>query len=195
MKPFISPALCAAVLLALAPTNLPAATTLAGYVDFGKLSPDEAGGEFVEVNINSNLVAMVTRLARQAEPEVADLLLGLKSIRVNVIGLNEDNYSAIESKVKAIRTQLDTQGWDRIVTAQQKAEDVGVYIKMRGQEAVEGVVVTVLSGMKQAVLINVVGDIKPEKLGTLGERFNIDPLKKVGQGFKAQQAEDDDTKN
>jgi hypothetical protein len=84
-------------------------------------------------------------------------------------------------RVKAIRSQLDGDGWERIVTAQQKTQDVGVYLKTRGPETVEGVVVTVLDGNKQAVLINVVGDIQPEKLGILGDRFNIDPLKKLGQ--------------
>lgn len=154
-----------------------------GFIDFGKLSPGEDGTEFVEVNINSNLISMVTRLAGKAEPEMSALLKGLKSIRVNVIGLDDGNREEITDRIKTIRTQLNSGGWERIVTAQQKKEDVGVYLKLRGDEAVEGVVVTVTDGRKQAVLINVVGDIRPEKLGVLGERFNIDPLKELGREF------------
>jgi hypothetical protein len=41
----------------------------------------------VEVNVNSNLIAMVTSLAKD-EPEVTEVLKGLKSIRVNVLGVN-----------------------------------------------------------------------------------------------------------
>ena len=151
----------------------------AGYVDFGKFTPGP-GSEFVEVNVNSNLIAMVTKLAGKAQPEVTQLLQGLQGIRVNVIGLNDDNREDIESRVKAIRAQLDSQGWERIVTVQEAKEDVGVYLKTRSQEAIEGVVVTVLDGKKEAVLINVVGDIKPEKLAELGEKFNLPPLKKIG---------------
>jgi len=55
-----------------------AATVAPGYVDFGKFSPTP-GAEFVEVNVNSNLIAMVTSLAK-SEPEIADVLGGLKSI-------------------------------------------------------------------------------------------------------------------
>jgi hypothetical protein len=53
-------------------------------------------------------------------------------------------------------------------------DDVGVYMKMRGPEAVEGLVVTVIEGKGHAVLVNVVGDIRPEKLQVLGERFNLE---------------------
>ena len=70
------------------------------------------------------------------------------------------------------------------MTAQKKDEDVGVYIKTRGEEAVQGVVVTVIDGNKEAVLVNIVGDIKPEKLAIIGERFNIEPLKKIGGGAR-----------
>jgi hypothetical protein len=62
---------------------------------------------------------------------------------------------------------------------------------MRGPEAVEGVVVTVLDGKKQAVLINIVGDIRPEKLGAIGERFNIDPLKQLGKGLETKVEEEE----
>jgi hypothetical protein len=152
-----------------------------GYVDFGKFSPPASGGEFVEVHIKSNLIGMIARLAEKSEPEAAELLRGLKLVRVNVIGLNDENRDEIEKRIKAIRNKLDAQGWERVVTAQKKDEDVGVYLKTRGEEAVEGVVITVLDGNHEAVLVNIVGDIKPEKTAVIGERLNIEPLKKIGE--------------
>lgn len=169
--------------LAVAATTVATAVMAAegpGFVDFGKLSPSASGGEFVEVNIQSNLISMVARLARAHEPEVADLIGGLKAIRVNVIGLRDDNRAEVEQQVKSIREQLAAKGWERIVTVQQDKQDVGVYMKTRGDEAVEGLVVTVLDGGSEAVLVNIVGSIKPEQITTLGERFNIEPLKKIG---------------
>jgi hypothetical protein len=162
----------------------PRAAAPAGYVDFGKLSPADSKSEFVEVNVNSNLISMVAKLTQKAEPDVAQLLQGLHAIRVNVIGLTDENREDVGNRIKAIRAQLDTQGWERIVTVQEKKQDVGVYLKTRSEEAVEGIVVTVLDGKKEAVLVNVVGDIKPEQLALLGERFHIDPLKKVGHSLE-----------
>jgi len=157
-------------------TSIRAANLEPGAIDLGKLSPTP-GAEFVEVNINSNLIAMVTNFAKKAEPEVAEILKGLKSIRVNVLGLNDENRDDIQARIASVRTQLDKNGWDRIVTVIDGADDVGVYMKTKGAEVVEGVVVTVLSGKKEAVFVNIIGDIRPEKLATVGERFNIEPLK------------------
>jgi len=67
------------------------------------------------------------------------------------------------------------------VAVQKKGEDVGVFLKTRGEETIEGLVVTVLDGRKEAVLVNIVGDIKPEKIAVVGEKLNIDPLKKIGR--------------
>ncbi len=159
-----------------------AANPAPGYIDFGRFP--QSGGEFVEIDLKSNLISMVTRLTAKDQPEVAELLRDLHSIRVNVIGLNDENRDDVEKRIKTIRTELDAKGWERIVSAQSQKEDVGIYLKTRGEEAVEGLVITVLEGTREAVLINIVGNIKPEKLGAIGERLNIEPLKKVGRSLE-----------
>jgi hypothetical protein len=184
MKHFMRDTLALAVLSALTSLAVQAAEPSPGYVDFGKFPPSSAGGEFVEVHIKNNLISMVARLAEKSEPEVAELLRGLQLVRVNVIGLDDSNRADMEKRVKNIRSELDSHGWERVVTAQKKDEDVGVYLKTRGQEAVEGLVVTVIEGNHEAVLINIVGDIKPEKIAVIGEKFNIEPLKKIGAAIE-----------
>jgi hypothetical protein len=147
-----------------------------GEINFGELEPTP-GAQFVEVNINSNLIAMVTNFAKKAEPEVAEVLQGLKSIRVNVLGLTDENRTEIQEKITQVRSQLEKGGWDRVVTVMDKADDVGVFIKTKGADVVEGLVVTVLSGNSEAVFVNIVGDLRPDRLAMVGERFNIEPLK------------------
>jgi hypothetical protein len=175
----------AALLLACGTFSGFAANLPAGYVDFGRFTPPNNGSEFVEVNVSSNVISMVARLAEKSEPEVANLIRGLKAIHVNVIGLNEDNRDEVEKRVRTFRGELDAQGWERLVTAQQQKQDVGVFIKTQGAESVQGVAVTVLQGHKQAVLVNIVGDIRPDKLALIGERFHIDALKQVGQKLES----------
>jgi len=184
MNHLIRNALGLALLSAAISTSAYAGNSSPGYLDFGKFSPPSSGGEFVEVHIKNNLISMVARLAEKEEPEVAELLRGLQLVHVNVIGLNDENRAEMEKRVKKIRSELDAQGWERVVTAQKNDEDVSIYVKTRGEEAVEGIVVTVLGSKGEAVLVNIVGDIKPEKIAVIGERFNIDPLKKIGQAVE-----------
>lgn len=151
-----------------------------GAIDFGRFVPPSDGGQFVEVNIKSGVLGLAARLTEKSEPEVASLLRGLKAVRVNVIGLDDGNRGELRERIDAIRHELDENGWERLVTVREKKEDVGVYLKHRGEEAIEGVVVTVINGNKEAVFINVVGDIRPEKIAEIGEKLGIDPLKQAG---------------
>lgn len=171
------------VFMAAGAISLSAENQPPGYVDFGRFSAPASGGEFVEVNVKSNLIAMAARLVGKAEPEVADLLRGLNQVRVNVIAVDDKNREEIEGRVRKIRSDLDAKGWERVVTVQNQKEDVGVYVKTRGEEAVQGVTVTVVEG-NEAVFINIVGNLKPEQVGVVGERLNIEPLKKVGAAFE-----------
>jgi hypothetical protein len=184
MKRLIRYTLGSAVLAAVLNLNLQADPPVPGYVDFGKFTPPGSGGEFVEVHIKNNLIAMVARLAQKEEPEVADLLRGLQLVRVNIVGLDDKNRADVLGRVEKLRTELEAKGWERIVTAQQQNEDVRIYVKTRGDQAVEGLAVMVLEGNRQAVLVNIVGDVKPEKLAIVGERLKLEPLKKAGEALK-----------
>jgi hypothetical protein len=166
----------------------------AGFVDFGTLNPT---GEiqFVEVNIKSNLIAMVAALTKKTEPEVTQVIEGLKQIRVNVLGLTKENRDDMKKRVTTIRESLDKGGWERIVTAVEKNQDVGIFLKTKDAKTVEGVCVTVVD-KNQVVLINVVGNIQPEKLAIVGERFNVEPLMHIpARPHKAPKADLDSEKD
>lgn len=176
MKQWVGVSLLATLLA----TPLMAGDNTAGLVDFGSLTPSKSGSEFVEVNINDNIISMAARLTEGTEPDVSVLLKGLKRIRVNVIGLAEDNRADVIARMKQIQSELEGKQWERIVSVQQDKEDVKVFIKIQGSEAVEGLAILILSDDKEAVLVNIVGSIRPEQLATIGARFDIEPLKKAG---------------
>jgi hypothetical protein len=165
--------------------SLGAADSPPGLVNFGKFTKP-TNGELVEINLNNDMIAMAMQLAGNGQPDLTEALGGLHSIRVNVVGLNDQNREEVTARMKAVRDQLDAGGWQPIVKVQEKKEDVGIYIKTRGKEAVEGVVITVLDGRKEAVFINVVGDIKMDKLAALGGKLNIGELKKAAEALMKQ---------
>jgi hypothetical protein len=157
-----------------------------GEVDFGRFTAPGNDGTFVEINVGRNLISLAAKLVDGDNPDAAKLLRSIQLIHVNVVGLSNDNRSDTEKRVRDIRSRLEKEGWERIVTAQEKnGGDVGIHIKARGEESFEGIVVTVLDGKKeQAVFINIVGDIKPEQIAAVGKALHIDPLSKVGESIK-----------
>jgi len=180
MKSLLQPAAALAAGFALL-LPVTADTPAAGFVDLGDFSPASDGGQFVEVNLKGGLLAMAVKVAETQEPEVAEILRGIEAVRVNVVGINESNRKELADRVQTLRSTLSTGGWERVVTVQEKNQDVGVFIKTQGSDTIQGVVVTVLDGKDQAVFVNVVGSIQPEKIAQLGEHFGIDPLKKLGK--------------
>lgn len=155
-----------------------------GEVDFGQFMP-AASGEFVEVDLNPALLTFAARVAASEEPEAAELLKAIRRVRVNVVTLDEGNRADTTERIARIREDLKGQGWERVVTAKAKAgEDVAIHAKMNEAGGLEGLVVTVIEGSKQAVLVNVVGDINPDKLVELGRRFDIDVLKRTRMAAK-----------
>ena len=169
-----------AILASVVGTGLHAESLPPGQVDFGKFSASGSGREFVEVNLSSSLISLAARFVEKEEPEVARLLNSVQLVRVNVIGLDDENRAELEKKTQKIRKELEGKGWERIVTAQKQDQDVGVYLKTQGKDTVQGIVVLVTESNRQAVFVNIVGDIKPEQLALLGEKLHIDPLKNVG---------------
>lgn len=167
--------------------NLPlqAAEATPGLVTFGQFTKP-TNGELVEINLNGDTIAMALQLAGQGQPDFADALAGLQAVRVSVIGLDDQNRENVINRMRAVRGELESGGWQRIVSVQDKKEDVGIYLKSKGREAIQGVVVTVTDGRKEAVFVNVAGELKMEKLMALGEKLNIGAIKKAAEAIMKQ---------
>lgn len=156
-----------------------------GQVDFGKFTPSDDGAEFVEIQIKSNLLSLAAQMVEKQGPEVARLVRSVELIHVNVIGLTDANRADMVKRVRQIRHDLDAQGWEHNVVVREKnGEDVGIYTKTRGGEALAGLVITVIDPKDEVVLINIVGDIRPEQVAVLGEKLDIKPLKEIGAALK-----------
>lgn len=156
-----------------------------GQVDFGKFTPPAHGGQFVEVQVDSNLLSMAAQVVEKQQPDVAKLLRSVQRVHVNVIGLTKKNRTVLEKRVQQIRHDLDAQGWNHNVAVQDKGgQDVGIYTKTRGGKALAGLAITVIDPKDSVVLVNIVGDIRPEQVAALGNKLNIKPLKDVGAALK-----------
>ena len=158
-----------------------------GLVDFGKFTKP-TNGELVEINLSSEMITMALQLVGKGESDVSEALGRLHSIRVNVVGLDDQNREEVSARIKAVRGELASKGWQPIVNVQEKKDDVGIYLKTRGKEAIEGLVITVLDGRKEAVFVNVVGDIRMDKLGALGNKLNLSAIKKAAEAIMKQAA-------
>ena len=185
MKSIFRPTCAVAVVSLLLGVPLRADDPPPGLVSFGKFTKP-TNGELVEINLSNDMLAMALQLVGKGQPDVTEALGGLHSVRVNVVGLDDQNREEVTARIKAVRGELDAKGWQPVVNVQEKKEDVGIYLKTRGKESIEGLVITVLDGRKEAVFINVVGDIKMDKLAALGDKLSLGMLKKAAEELMKQ---------
>lgn len=151
-----------------------------GYVDIGQLAP-AAGGQFVEVNLSPALLKFAARIAKHHEPDAAEIVGDIKRVRVNVVELDDTNRAETIAKIDEVRAKLEKQGWTRMVTVRERndGDNVAVFAKIRSEDVIDGLVVTVIDRKGEAVFVNIVGNISADKIGALAEKYDIEPLRKV----------------
>ncbi len=180
MKNLLRSSLAAATLSLALTTFASAAEAQSGAIDIGQLMPS-AKGEFVEINLSSAMLKFAARIAARQEPEAAELIRNLKSIRVNVVGLDDSNRDNTIEQIEGVRRKLEAQGWTKMVTVREKngGDNVDVHVMQRGEEAIDGLVVTVLDKKGEAVFVNIVGNINADQIAQIADKFDIEPLRKV----------------
>lgn len=188
MKNLLRSAFAAATLSLVLTPFASAVEPEAGAIDIGQLMPS-AKGQFVEINLSPAMLKFAARIAARQEPEAAGLIRNLKSIRVNVVGLDDSNRAATTEQIEGVRRKLETQGWTKMVTVREQndGDNVDVHVKQHGEESIDGLVVTVINRKGEAVFVNIVGNINADQIAQIAEKFDIEPLRKVHLKIEAKQ--------
>jgi hypothetical protein len=147
-----------------------------GYYDFGDLSSFDNGEEGAEINIEEHLIKMVAKMSVNEDKQLAELLNGLKLIKVNTFQVNDQNRNDIKKKISSVQSSLSGNKWDKIVRIKEKGEDMSVFLKTDRNNKINGLVVAGIMEKGQAVFVNIVGDIDLEAIGKLGDKFDIPSL-------------------
>lgn len=142
-----------------------------GYVDFDAADFLDGRDMTVEIMIEGPVIRAMVKGIRKVEPKMADLLDGLFQIRINVFSLKEIGSAAVREKVAKVEKDLDEKGWNRVVRVRDGGEMVDMYLKFGRNDVVQGMVVFVIEDGGEAVFINIVGEMDPEKFGEVAAMF------------------------
>ncbi len=147
-----------------------------GQIDFADLSA-HYGEPKVEINLSSGLMKMIGSFADAEDPEIGNTLSKLEFIKVRVYNLNGELEKA-NSTVDRVSKELRTDRWETLVTVNDNEENQKVRVFSKSTDnVIDGVVVMVVSPEEseggEAVFINIVGEIDPEKIGKVAESLDI----------------------
>lgn len=154
-----------------------------GYVNFGNMSGLSGfitSDNVTEVNIEGYLLKMVSRATENSDPELSQLLGGLKLVKVYSFEATNKDKKEINTKINQLDKTLEGKDWNRLVKVKSPHENVNVYVKTTAdQNNIIGLVVTSLDKNGEAAFVNIVGKIDLDAIGRLGHKFNIPMLDSV----------------
>lgn len=172
---FLLLALAFAALLP-APVRAQPLTGDPGYLDLSRVDGWFAQEPTVEIDLKGSLLRMVTRSAQSDDPQLAEALRQVRAVQVRVFPLAAAALGTARTRTADLARRLEAQGWESFVRVRQDRQFVNMLVRPRspGSDALAGLVVAVVDeddDEPQAVFINIVGDVDPERIGDIGRRF------------------------
>jgi hypothetical protein len=134
-----------------------------GYARFESPGPRDAERTF-GLSLGP-LPLRIARLITSGDPELSQLLKGLKGVRVYVYAV-EGDASFVRERIEQTRARLVDQGWDAVVAVRDDGEFASALVRTNDAEDVRGIVVMTHDD-EEVVLVNVIGRIRPESFGAL----------------------------
>lgn len=146
-----------------------------GLFDFDDI-PGVSQEPAVAIDINPIMMGWIRGIARQADPEAADMLSGLRSIRLRVYH-DGNNTRQFNNFMDEVTEELEGSGWMSVIRAQDETSRVRIHMQMTEQE-VSGMTVMMTDG-SEAVFINIDGTVSAEDLGAVLAALPTDVLGSV----------------
>lgn len=155
-----------------------------GYVDFGNIAKFMSGDRVTEIELNSNMLKMLSKMGGDEDQDFKTVMSGLKLIKVNSFGIEGQNEKEVKEKVASVDKSLLAKNWQRIVMVKDRGEYTNVYVLPSSDyENFLGLCVTSIDqngyhGNKgpEATFVNIVGNINMSQIGKIGTKFHIPGL-------------------
>lgn len=106
------------------------------------------------------------------EPETQELLRSLDGVRIRIYEIDGD-ASRVAGRMNNISSGLKEDGWEPVMTVRDEHEQVHMLLRMVDKQ-IRGMTVLVSDGESEAVIVNLMGNIKPEQFSDVMVALDVD---------------------
>lgn len=150
-----------------------------GYVDLDLGGFTGRSEPTIEVNLGGALLALLSESMRGEDDDFAQLLTGLRSIRVEIYDLDEASAASVGSQIRQLSNGLTAKGWEPVVRVRDEEEQVHILVRTSGN-AIAGLTALFSQAGESVGFINIVGSFDPARLGRLARQLDLKPLAALG---------------
>jgi hypothetical protein len=156
--------------LGLSACSLTAPRSSAGYADLESL-----GIRDVDRVMTLSIGPALLRFAAahiDDDPELKALLRGLEGVRIRIYEIDGD-AGRVATRINTMSRHLQDDGWEPVLSMREGSEATYMLLRVVDRQ-VRGMTVLVSDGESEAVVINLMGDIRPEQFGEVMVALDAD---------------------
>ncbi len=151
----------ASLAIALSACGLTAPRSSDGYADLESLGMRDTD-KVMTLSIGPTLLHFVASHIDD-DPEIRELLNGLDGVRIRIYEINGD-AGRVAARIDNMSRHLQDDGWEPVLLIRE--EDEATHMLLRTVDGqICGMTVLVSDGDSEAVVINLMGEIKPQQFG------------------------------
>lgn len=163
--------LCVAGLsLALGACGLTAPRSSEGYADLESLGMRDTDA-VMTLSIGPALLRFAASHVDD-DPEIRELLNSLDGIRIRIYEINGD-ASRVARRIDVMSGHLQEDGWEPVMLIRQDDETTHMLMRIVDQQ-IRGMMVLVSDGDSEAVVVNLMGKIRPQQFGDVMVALDVD---------------------
>jgi hypothetical protein len=144
-----------------------------GYADLDSLGVFDVDN-VMTLSIGPSLLRFAAKHTED-DPETQALLSNLEGVRIRIYEI-DGNADRVAGRVDAMGTRLQQQGWEPVAVLREADETVHMLMKPIGDsdgQRIAGLTVLV-ADQEEAVIVNVMGDLKPELFSDTMMALDVD---------------------
>ena len=149
--------------------------------DLGYINLDTFGGwsdvlgmePKIDVSVEGALMKLVAEASRLEDPELAELLLGLKGVYVRGYETSKQQMGRARTHANQLGSKLIDAGWSSVIRVRNETEHVQMFTRLKGDLVTGMVVLSIDQSAGETMFVNIVGQIDPAQIGRIGQKFNI----------------------
>ena len=106
------------------------------------------------------------------DPEVRDLLRSLDGVRIRIYEIDGD-AGRVAQRIFSMSQHLQQDGWAPVMLVREQDEEVHMLVRM-DEGYINGMTVLISDGESEAVIVNLMGEIRPEQFGDVMLALDVD---------------------